>query len=506
MEGEVTLRYAIISDLHANLQAWNAVLTDIRSMNADEIICLGDVVGYGPKPADVLELAYANVHHFLLGNHDAVLCGKMNPDCFNETAQQIINWTASQISAEGKKFFGKLPYVIDGGRFCCAHADPASPARYAYILEAEAALQVWETVAHQLTFVGHSHVPGLYVVGKSGRAHWLPPTDFAMEAQKRYIVNVGSVGQPRDGDVRADYCLFDTETESILFRQVPFDLDAYREDLAGAGLPESASYFLSKAINNEPVREMLDFHPPSASEVKEQPITVKKLEEAVVSAKRWRRGAIFLFLILLLSVGAAAIVLHKYPSGSIRYNSVSTDLATAPKVDGECLRTPEMIGQVSEDSRLQEWSIELENAEQQQVFTEKHPDLMPEKAVEQVLFRLNSDAPLTLSLLSVPVPAQPGMRFSASASFKKLELQDGYVELCLVQQLSNQVEKLLAHRVVERLSETDHWVHASVTMPRAGKGLDEAGHVRLLVRGQFIGNVLVRNASMILKEHHSRKE
>ncbi len=128
------MRYAIISDVHANLQAWDAVFTDIRSNDIDQIICLGDIVGYGPSPAQVLEQAYAHVHHFVLGNHDAVLAERLGADCFNERARALIEWTRRRLDARASRFLGQLPYVLEGKSFRCAHASPAAPAQFGYVL------------------------------------------------------------------------------------------------------------------------------------------------------------------------------------------------------------------------------------------------------------------------------------------------------------------------------------------------------------------------------------
>ena len=105
------MKYAIVSDIHANLAAWNAVLLDIRSNGVDCIICLGDMLGYGPRPREVLESLYTSVDHFLLGNHDAAICGKIDPQCFNEPAREIIRWTAAQLGESAKNFCHACHYV-----------------------------------------------------------------------------------------------------------------------------------------------------------------------------------------------------------------------------------------------------------------------------------------------------------------------------------------------------------------------------------------------------------
>ncbi|MFW5803129.1 MAG: metallophosphoesterase family protein, partial [Verrucomicrobiota bacterium] len=189
--------YAVISDLHANRQAVNSVLTDIDANGADAVICLGDVVGYGPAPAAVLQTVHARVDHILLGNHDAVVGGRLDPGCFNPGARKIIEWTAGQVDGKARTFLGSLPAVLTGDGFRCAHAEFEMPLRYSYILEEDDAAASWSVCEEQLLFVGHSHRPALFVTGQSGRTYQLDAQDFQAENGKRYIVNVGSVGQPR---------------------------------------------------------------------------------------------------------------------------------------------------------------------------------------------------------------------------------------------------------------------------------------------------------------------
>jgi len=127
------MQVAIISDVHANMQAWNSVLLDIRSLDLDSIFCLGDTVGYGPNPAEVLSSIHTNVEHLVLGNHDAVVCGKLKPDLFNDSAAELIRWTSKQLNNQAVDFLASLPLSIDCGDFRCSHGDLADPAAFNYI-------------------------------------------------------------------------------------------------------------------------------------------------------------------------------------------------------------------------------------------------------------------------------------------------------------------------------------------------------------------------------------
>ena len=259
------MRYAIVSDIHSNLPAWNAVLADLSALKARKIICLGDVVGYGPQPEAVLESVYRHIDYFVMGNHDAVVAGKMSDMAFNDLAQTMIRWTAERLPDKAKKFLAEQPLVLQGKRFVCAHGSLDRPQAFNYILSPQEALDTWSATDAQLVFIGHSHIPGIFVLGESGTPHLIPSQDFVIEEGKRYIVNAGSVGDPRDADPRASYCLFDDATGVVTFRRVAFDYDAVRDAAAKAGLDESSIPLLrhDPIPLREAVRDTLGFAPPS---------------------------------------------------------------------------------------------------------------------------------------------------------------------------------------------------------------------------------------------------
>ncbi len=299
------MKYAVVSDIHANLPAWNAVLLDIRSAGVDAIICLGDMVGYGPHPREVLESLYTNVDHFLLGNHDAAICGKIDPKFFSDPAREIIQWSARQLGEPAKKFLARLPLCLAGDNFRCAHANFDQPADFHYIFEPEDALPGWRKVSEPLLFIGHTHQPGIFVIGRSQTPRLIPPEDFMLEEGKRFLVNVGSVGQPRDGDYRATYCIFDEATGSVFWRKVPFDLDAHRAAMEKAGLPLAAAAFLNAAPTSlqPPLRERVNFSPPAQPVVTmRDTVPVQHLAQLKRRVRRWQG----MFLAMLLAVCAAS--------------------------------------------------------------------------------------------------------------------------------------------------------------------------------------------------------
>ncbi len=306
--------YALVSDVHANLPAWRAVLADLSSLGAERIVCLGDVVGYGPEPAAVLESMYRHVDAFVMGNHDAVLCGKMDPARFNSHARTMIEWSATQVSRRGRDFLAQQSLTLTGPGFCCVHGDLGLPAAFRYIIDPRDAMATWEATADPLIFVGHSHIPGIFVRGASGTPHRLPAQDFVLEEGKRFIVNVGSVGYPRDGDARACYCLYDTAEGAVRWRRVPFDMAALRAAMVRARLNEDQVPLLrhDPLRQRRPVREDLQFDPATESVQMAHGVTITRdLSSMRRRLHRWRLVAAFSLGVSLLAMAAIALLLTR---------------------------------------------------------------------------------------------------------------------------------------------------------------------------------------------------
>jgi len=292
------MRYAIVSDIHANLSAWRTALADIADMKADRIICLGDIMGYGAEPVEVLESVYRKAYAVVMGNHDAAVCGKMDVEVFTPRAAQAIARHREQVSAAGLRWLSRLPLVLDAPQgFRCTHGDFAAPAAYNYILDAEEALPSWQSVSEQLLFVGHTHCPGIHVIGKSGTPHVLPASDFTLEAGKRYIVNPGSIGYPRSREGRSTYCIYDTHARTVVFRSLPFDHESYVASLRKAGFEVEPWLAQQEAAQSIPeLRERLSFAKPLA----EHQYAQRVRQEARISSRR-----LLWFLILLGLLGLA---------------------------------------------------------------------------------------------------------------------------------------------------------------------------------------------------------
>jgi predicted phosphodiesterase len=332
------MRYALVSDIHANIQAWNAVLLDIREHNIDKIICLGDIVGYGPNPAEVLTSVHTTVDFFVLGNHDAVVCGKMSADLFNDRAADVIRWTQNAVNRNAAALLKKVPLSLVGENFRCCHASFSNPGMFDYILSEEDAKESFDAVNEQLLFCGHTHVPELYVLGDSGVPHRLDAQDFGLESNKRYIVNVGSVGNPRAGAPVASYCIYDSNDLAVIWRSVHFDLYSYKQALVDKNLPVEPSAFLAfdSRVEQPPLREQISFSPPTIlSADMLNTVEVKNILQLKRSVRLWRIIAVCSIIVLPVTAILLALILmnnnHKDVIGSSNFMPVNSTSAPFDK-------------------------------------------------------------------------------------------------------------------------------------------------------------------------------
>jgi predicted phosphodiesterase len=239
------MRYAIFSDIHGNRQAWEAVLADMEGLEVQVFVCLGDVVGYGPCPQEVLNSVRGRTENIVIGNHDAAAAGMMDSAVFNPVAREAIGWTRAQLDDESLAFLSKMPMAIESEELLFVHAEITQPGRYGYIETIEDAEGNFQSRAHKVSFVGHTHRPTLFCQSPDGLVSEYPDADCVLDERCRYIVNVGSVGEPRDiEDIRARYVVYDSDTRKLYYRQIDFDAESYRIDLMGSGL-ETTPYFLS---------------------------------------------------------------------------------------------------------------------------------------------------------------------------------------------------------------------------------------------------------------------
>ena len=230
------MRYALLSDIHGNLEALEAVLAHAAS-RADAVLVLGDVVGYGADPVACLERVAERAQSVVAGNHEHGVAGLLDLDWFNDRARVALEWTRRRLDRDHLAWLSTRPLVAELDDATLVHASPDRPAEWDYLVSAEDGYEVFGAFATRVCFVGHSHRAGVWSVGSSGRAHEPRTRAIELEAGRRYLVNVGSVGQPRDGDPRASYAVWDLGARRVTIERVPYDLPTAQRKILRAGLP-----------------------------------------------------------------------------------------------------------------------------------------------------------------------------------------------------------------------------------------------------------------------------
>ncbi|MBC8506829.1 MAG: metallophosphoesterase family protein [Anaerolineales bacterium] len=233
------MRYLIISDVHANIAAFEAVLEDADSY--DLVIFLGDLVGYGPDPNECVDRMRDLPELIaIMGNHDAAVLNQLSTEAFNAEARRTVTWTQDNLTPENLDYLKELPskaLVIDD--ITLAHGSPRQPI-WEYVLNAQTATENFFFFETSYCFVGHTHLPSIFRMG-DGRLQadlFIPIENSQFELRPRLILNPGSVGQPRDRDPRAAYAIYDIEKKLMEFRRAEYDVSAVQQRMRDAGLPE----------------------------------------------------------------------------------------------------------------------------------------------------------------------------------------------------------------------------------------------------------------------------
>jgi predicted phosphodiesterase len=229
------MRIALFGDIHANLEALEAVLADASNQGATEYVCTGDVVGYNADPAACLEIVRSMDCPTVKGNHDEDASGNHSLETMNPVAAIALEWTRNQLSEEQREWLARLRMVRQVSDFTVVHSTLDQPANWNYVTNRFDAMSNFSYQFTQLCFHGHTHVPRVYM--KTDRVVEVPAQSLVIEDGAKYFINVGSVGQPRDGDWRACYALFDLEHKQIVFRRVEYDIDKTQAKILAAGLP-----------------------------------------------------------------------------------------------------------------------------------------------------------------------------------------------------------------------------------------------------------------------------
>jgi diadenosine tetraphosphatase ApaH/serine/threonine PP2A family protein phosphatase len=230
------MRYLIISDIHSNLAAFEAVLSDAGSF--DKVWCLGDLVGYGPEPNECVERLRDLPHICVVGNHDWAALGKMDTEDFNPDARRACLWTREQMSPSNLEYLETLPKSVIEEGFTLVHGSPRHPI-WEYILNPSIAEANFEHFDTRFCLVGHTHVPVIYRDNPNQAGDALTPSPDArlVLGEGRLIINPGSVGQPRDGDPCASYAVFDSDELALEYRRIPYPIETTQARMVEKGLP-----------------------------------------------------------------------------------------------------------------------------------------------------------------------------------------------------------------------------------------------------------------------------
>jgi len=230
---------AIISDINGNLPAAEEVLKTAAGMKAEIIYCLGDTVGYGPFPNECVDLVRGRCKVILKGNHDSGLVGDTPLTDFNHYGLSAIQWTRTAVTEENQEFLRGLPLMTELNGVTLAHSSPLNPDAWTYVLTMRAAQENFAAFTTRLCFIGHTHVP--VIIGEDGSVNKYSTT-------LRHIINVGSVGQPRDGNSQAAFGMFNTETQEFQLVRVPYDIQKVARAIREVGLPEFLAQRLFQGV------------------------------------------------------------------------------------------------------------------------------------------------------------------------------------------------------------------------------------------------------------------
>lgn len=247
------MRIGILGDIHSNLEALQTVVEAMQAESIEHWVQVGDIVGYGPDPQPCIDLVRELNCTVCMGNHDAAVVGILATDYFNAYARLAIEWTRDHVRPQDLAYLRRLPLVVEHRHYTVVHGTLDQPQQFGYVLTQVEAKQSLLQQRTLVAFVGHSHVPAVYIERQNMRAHELemihgPEISCSVEGTARVLVNVGSVGQPRDEDPRAAYSIYDTDTGRLSVRRIEYDIARVQQKIRSAGLPDMLADRLSMGV------------------------------------------------------------------------------------------------------------------------------------------------------------------------------------------------------------------------------------------------------------------
>jgi predicted phosphodiesterase len=317
------MRIAFIADVHANLPALEAVIADAREHGATHLLCLGDIVGYGPQPLKTLARIREVASGVLLGNHDAAAAELLDLNCFNPFAKETAARAILALDDDAKAYLRGLPYLLEVKNIACAHGCFDAPETYRYLeTEEDAARSLAAMPGFTLLVVGHTHVPRVFEE-ENGTLRTLPPNDFQLRPGCRYVVNPGSVGFPRTDTLTADYLIYDTLLRRLTFRAVVYDLAPYRLALVRNGYNPLNYWFLSPSARKRRNELALCNPPKPATDALSEPVGFRPLPKKR-PLRHWFFGlcaaALVVMTILALTLTTRPTTPTADPATKVYYN------------------------------------------------------------------------------------------------------------------------------------------------------------------------------------------
>jgi len=238
------MRYGIISDIHGNLEAFEKSIDSLSREEVDKILCVGDIVGYGADPVQCIARAKDSCNAIVGGNHDEACCGSTDTRFFNDIAREAVLWTTKTLKKSDISFLKALELIYCDGKLTIVHGTLQSPEEFHYMLDSYTAEKTFSLMETQICFVGHTHVPGVFTQKSDKTIEYQTLDKIKIEKGKSYIINAGSVGQPRDGNARLAYCVYDTEKDLVEIKREEYNIEKAQRKILKAGLPSFLAYRL----------------------------------------------------------------------------------------------------------------------------------------------------------------------------------------------------------------------------------------------------------------------
>ncbi|MBN2121013.1 MAG: metallophosphoesterase family protein [Candidatus Omnitrophica bacterium] len=241
------MRVALLSDIHSNLEALLGVEEEIKKLSPDKVICLGDIVGYAARPNACIEIVKKNSWLAIAGNHDLGCLGKLEISSFNPYARKAIVWTQEKLSQENQSFLNGFDLTYKEANFICTHGSLFEPDKFHYLDNYSLIFRdfsVVNQIDEQICFVAHTHIPACFI-WKADNLYRDYSSAIEISSKCKYIINIGSVGQPRDRDSRSCFCIFDTQKNTLKFIRLRYDIKTTQGQIIEEGLPEVLANRLS---------------------------------------------------------------------------------------------------------------------------------------------------------------------------------------------------------------------------------------------------------------------